>query len=159
MRLSGIANWQQPREGDCLPACAAMVLTYLNQKVDYQLLRRQLGTTQLGTIFSNIQHIQSRRLVVEYGQGNLETLARHLGANRPVIVAVATELLPYWITRSDIDEASRETEHAVVVVGLEQQTIYVNDPDFKHAPQKLDLEWFMAAWQHQQFNYAVIQNK
>lgn len=159
MQLSGIANWQQPREGDCLPACAAMALTYLGQHVDYQRLRQQLGTTQIGTSFSNIKHLQSRRLAVEYGHGNLEMLSTHLTAGRPVIVAVATELLPYWITRSDIDEASRETEHAVVVVGLVNQTVYVNDPDFRDAPQMVELGWFMAAWQYQQFSYAVIQNR
>lgn len=156
MRLSGTAHWRQPREGDCLPACAAMVLTHLGRAVDYERLRQQLGTTDIGTPFSNLTRLQAWRLIVEIGFGNIETLRLNLATGQPIIVAVATELLPYWITRPDIDEPYRETEHAVVVIGLENEMVFVNDPDFDVAPQSVELGWFTAAWQHQQFRYAVI---
>jgi ABC-type bacteriocin/lantibiotic exporter with double-glycine peptidase domain len=156
MRLSGITNWRQPRDGDCLPACAAMVLTHLGHRFDYKRLRQQQGTLPTGTPFSHLKRLEAWRFLVERGRGNVDRLLEHLAVGQPVIVAVATELLSYWMTRPDVDEANRATEHVVVVVGMENQIVSVNDPDFDIAPQVVELDWFLAAWQHQQFRYAVI---
>lgn len=159
MKLSGIAHRQQPRKGDCLPACAAMVLTALGDPVEYERLRQRLGTTPTGTPFSQIKRLRSWWLAVECGQGNLATLRHHLAAGRPVIVAVATELLPYWLIRPDIEEEERLTEHAVVVVGLEDQVVSVDDPDFQEVPQVVELGWFEDAWQGQNYRYAVLRRR
>lgn len=156
MQLLGITNWRQLRDGDCLPACAAMAFTHLGLLVDFERLRQQLAITRIGAPFSNLARLKAWGVVVEVGHGNLATLQDRLSTGHPVIVAVATELLPYWMTRSDIAEANRETEHAVVVVGLENETVYINDPDFDVAPQSVEVDWFVAAWQHQRFRYAVI---
>jgi len=159
VQLSEIANWRQPREGDCLPACTAMVMAHLGEQVDYERLRQRLGTTTTGTPFSHLERLRSWRFAVELGRGDLAQLGQHVTAGRPMIVAVATELLPYWLTRPDIDEAARMTEHAVVVVGLDDQTVYVNDPDFDAAPQVVALGWFVDSWQSQNGNYAIIQRR
>ena len=159
MKLSGIANWRQPREGDCLPACVAMLLTRLGEQVDYERLRQRLGTTEAGTQFSHLDRLRSLRLVVERSQGNLEMLRQYILADQPVIVAVATELLPYWLTRPDLDVMKRQIEHVVVLIGWEEQVVYVNDPDFDVAPQVVDLDWFADAWQGQKYRYAVIKRR
>lgn len=159
MRLFNIANWRQPRAGDCLPACVAMVFAHAGIQVNYTHLRQRLRTLVTGTPFSNVDQLRSWWLVVERGRGDHTTLQKHLTAGQPVIVAVATEFLPYWLTRSDINEAERLTEHAIVVTGLEDQIVYVNDPDFDTAPQIVDLHWFIEAWQGQSYHYAVIQRR
>ena len=46
----------------------------------------------------------------------------------PVILLVDTAQLPYW---------SRRTAHAIVLVGLDGSTAYVNDPAFATAPLAL----------------------
>ncbi|HMN31474.1 MAG TPA: hypothetical protein PKE45_25215 [Caldilineaceae bacterium] len=56
-------------------------------------------------------------------------------------------------------EIERVTDHAVVVVGLADCYIYVNDPDFEAAPQAVELGWFYDAWQNFALRYAVIRRR
>jgi ABC-type bacteriocin/lantibiotic exporter with double-glycine peptidase domain len=154
-----VPQWRQRRSGECLAACAAMVLTYLGEQVAYDQLVQRLGTSHVGTVFSHLDRLRSWRLTVERGRGTTEMLRQHLAAGRPVIVPVDTALLPYWLTRSDIPEAERLTDHAVVVVAIDEQHLYVNDPDFEQAPQVIELEWFQDAWRNFAQRYAVIRHR
>lgn len=45
----------------------------------------------------------------------------------------------------------------MVVVGMENDVIYINDPAFTTAPQIVLLNEFMAAWAEKDFLYAVIE--
>lgn len=159
MPLLNIANWRQPRNGECLAACAAMVLAHIGEQVNYQRLLQRLGTTESGTPFPNVDRLRSWRLIIERSQGNWDILRQRLETAQPVIVPVATELLPYWLLRSDLSDAERMTEHAVVVVGMDEHQIYVNDPDFAEAPQVVERAWFAEAWQHHDGWYAVIRRR
>ena len=69
--ISNIANWRQRRNGECLPSSAAMVMTYLGERVNYQRLLQRLGTMQSGTPFPNLDRLRSWRLTVERSPGNL----------------------------------------------------------------------------------------
>lgn len=159
MQLSNIANWRQPRSGECLPACAAMVISDWGERVNYQRLVQQLGTTASGTPFPNIDRLHSWRLTVERAAGTLAILRQRLATGQPIIVPVATELLPYWLLRPDLPEAERITEHAIVVVGIDDHSFYVNDPDFATAPQVVKLDWFVDAWAYHNYWYAVIRRR
>lgn len=156
MQLSNIVNWRQLHEGDCLAACVAMVLTHLGQKVDYAQLLRKLGVERYGAPFSHLERLNSRSIKVELQTGTLESLDFHLSTSHPVIVPVATEFLPYWLLRPDLPIDDRMTEHAVVVVGIDEENVWVNDPDFAVAPQIVDSGWFEEAWRHHDRWYAVI---
>jgi hypothetical protein len=57
-----------------------MVLTHLNQGVNYDRLVQRLGTSSGGAFFFNMERLRSWRLVVERAQGNLDTLQLHLAA-------------------------------------------------------------------------------
>ena len=50
------------------------------------------------------------------------------------------------------------TEHAVLVVGIDQQhdVIFINDPFFAEAPLDLWLTEFIIGWQEKDRQYAVI---
>ncbi len=159
MRLSNIAHWRQQRDGECLAACAAMVLTYLDEPVNYPRLLQRLDIMNSGTPFPNIVRLRSWRLTVELAQGQFVTLRQRLEKGAPVIVPVATELLPYWLLRTDIPATERTTEHALVVIGFDDENIYVNDPDFREAPQSVDRDWFAEAWRHHDNWYAVIRRR
>jgi uncharacterized protein YvpB len=50
---------------------------------------------------------------------------------------VWTELLDYWTV---------PTLHVVVVVGLDDANIYINDPSFAIHPQHVPVVGFLAAW-------------
>lgn len=121
-----VPHLQQPAAGECLPVCAAMVLTYLGMRVNYRQLVRLLQTqVGYGTPFSNIRALTKLKVTVTYRQGQLDDIRRFLQAGAPVLVPVQTRELPHW------DE---DTPHAVVVVGMDAQTIYINDPAFLMRP-------------------------
>jgi len=46
--------------------------------------------------------------------------------------------------------------HAIVVIGIDGETVYINDPAFAVAPQLIHLNEFIAAWTEKDFLYAVI---
>ncbi|MBI4532150.1 MAG: C39 family peptidase [Candidatus Latescibacteria bacterium] len=72
------------------------------------------------------------------GELERETLKRLLDQRLPVIVGVWTASLPYW-------HANRS--HAVVVVGYDEQSVYLNDPKFPSAPQAVTWDEFLVAWE------------
>ncbi len=78
----------------------------------------------------------------------METLERYLDVELPIIVYIDTGfLVSYW---------TESTNHAVVVIGIEGEHIYLNDPFFQAAPQILLLNEFLPAWIEQKQLYAVI---
>lgn len=154
-----VPHWQQRQHGECLVACVAMVLTHLGQRVQYDRLRIQLHTSTAGTFFSNLDRLRSLRFAVKREQGSLDILRRHLATGHPLIVPVDTEFLPHWLVRADISEAERITQHAVVVVGVDAQHVYVNDPDFVEAPQRVEIGWFDDAWRNHAYWYAQIRRR
>src|SRR6266508_5880768 len=123
-----------------------MVLDYLAVPVNYQRLGQTLGTTEAGTPFPHVDRWRARGLFVERGRGNTETLGTHLTIGLPVIVAVRTDDLPHWIKRTDIADEEKATDHAIVIVGLDSDNIYVNDPDFDQAPQIVELNEFLLSF-------------
>jgi ABC-type bacteriocin/lantibiotic exporter with double-glycine peptidase domain len=158
MRLH-VPHWRQRQQGECLAACAAMVLLYLGERLNYDRLVQRLGTSSAGAFFFNLARLRSWRVAVEWAQGTLDLLQVQLAAGQPVIVPVDTGLLPYWLTRADIPDAERVTDHAVVVVGIDAQYVYVNDPDLEIVPQRVEREWFHDAWRNREQWYAVIHHR
>jgi hypothetical protein len=136
-----------------------MMLTALGDEVDFDRLVQRLDISSAGGFFFNIDRLSSWSFTVEHSRGTLETLRQYLEAGQPIIVPVDTELLPYWVMRRDVSMEERITDHAVVVVGMDDQYIYVNDPDFAEAPQMVELTWFYDAWQNFRLRYAVIRRR
>jgi ABC-type bacteriocin/lantibiotic exporter with double-glycine peptidase domain len=143
-----LSNVRQRQQADCLVACAAMVLQYLYIPFDYDQLVSQFGTISAGTPFSRIDWLKAWRLTVVRGEGTLELLEEYLELGLPIIVAVRTWAFPHW--------QAQDTEHAVVVVGIDAMDIYLNDPAVDEAPQKITHRAFLAAWGDRDYEYAVI---
>ena len=155
--LLPIPHRAQQRQSDCLTACTAMVLEYLQIPFDYNRLQRRLGTTDGGAAFENLLDLRQQGIsVVVRRNDNVRILLAHLESWLPIIVAVETWALPWWQSRTDLTDEEKETDHAVVVVGLIDNTIYINDPSFKEAPQMVDLDVFLAAWAGFAYLYGVI---
>lgn len=143
-----VPHVQQRKSGECLAACAEMVLLHLGISVAYTRLLELLQVrTGLGVPASNIRHLVKLSLEVRYQNGALADLSVHLQQNRPCIVFVKTGELSYWAEAID---------HAVVVVGLDEQFIYVNDPAFPTAPIQIDRAEFDLAWLEWGEKYAII---
>ena len=147
MLLLPVSHRQQSQSSDCLATCAAMLLDYLRVPFKYEQLLRLLRTRSFGTEFSNLRYLTSFGLFVLVEQGTVKTLRGHLERGLPPIVFVNTGLLSYW---------KEETGHAVVVLAIEDQQIYLSDPRFADAPKIISLIEFEAAWIEQDQAYAVI---
>jgi ABC-type bacteriocin/lantibiotic exporter with double-glycine peptidase domain len=147
MILLPVSHQPQQQQADCLAACARMVLHYLQVPVDYQRLTRLLRLDAIGTPFRNLQHLESLGLEIRITEGDMLKLRRHLDSGLPVIAAVDTAQLAYW---------SETSSHAVVIVGLDEQFVYVNDPDLADAPQKIALAEFELAWLEKDYLCAVV---
>lgn len=146
--LLSVSHRSQRYRSDCLAACAEMVLAHLEVPIAYPRLIKTLRIDiNVGAPFSNILRLENRRLLVIVEHGTVEMLYRLLSAGWPVIVAVDTAQLPYW------DES---TYHAVVVVGMDEQMIYINDPAFATAPIQITHEEFALAWFEHDDLYALL---
>lgn len=149
MNLLAVSHWKQRRQADCLVACTAMVLDYLQVPVRYERLLQVLRTMPIGTLFRNLHHLESAYgLSVTIGYGSAELLQAYLETGLPVIASVNTQMLSYW--------EYQEMIHAIVITGIEGETIYLNDPAFAEAPQVISLAEFNLAWYEEKNLYGVI---
>ncbi len=154
MILLPVSPFKQKQQADCLAACCAMVLTYLQTKVSYQRLLRLLKVQTFGSVFHHLKNLEVLGVSVLIDEGDIDTLKHCLSLGLPVIVFVDTgELQSYWVD---------QTNHAVLVVGLDEAAnasgvIYLNDPEFLEAPKHVPLAEFELAWLEKDYLYAVIE--
>ena len=143
-----VPHLPQPYPGECLAACSAMSLTYLGIPVSYKSLLNLLQIKRgFGTASSNIRALKQLGVTVVYEQGTFDELYHHLNNNHPCIAFVEAGELPYW------HEAS---SHAVLVVGLETEFVYLNDPAVAVAPIRVPWGDFdLACLEHDEF-YATF---
>jgi hypothetical protein len=113
-----------------------MVLDFLGQRKSYESLTRVLGTRWFGTPVDNILRLDQLGFQVAIEEMSLEEILGYLQQGLPVIAFVNTADLPYWDVNSD---------HVFVVVGMDEQWVYVNDPYFPEAPQQLSKTSFELA--------------
>ncbi|MBI4670219.1 MAG: hypothetical protein HY741_00945 [Chloroflexi bacterium] len=83
-------------------------------------------------------------------KGDLETLCSCLARELPPIAFVNTGQLSYW---------NEATGHAVVIVGIENNQVLVNDPAFPEAPQEISIDEFMLAWMDMDQFYGLIEKE
>ena len=143
-----IEHVQQHNDGECLAACAAMILNFIGSPVAYKRLLRVLEIKDdIGTPSFKIRNLERLGIRVIYRQGNLAVLRNHLAAGQPCIVFVKTGELPYW---------KRNLDHAIVVAGMDDRYVYLNDPDLPTAPTSVSLGDFDLAWLEHDEQYAVL---
>lgn len=125
-----------------------MTLQYLGATLNYRRLLKVLQTNvNAGTPFSHITKLESLKVTVVYRQGHLSQLYTFLQNGWPALVPVQTSELPHWF---------EDTAHAVVVVGMDDQTVYINDPAFPNAPISVPHGDFDLAWLAHDEYYAVL---
>lgn len=133
----------------CVPACLSMVLAYQGVTLDEEELCNLLDTQLAGTEVWNVllleKHIPNCQ--VELDSTSFDRLQESLAANVPSITFVATRHLGYW---------QRDTIHAVVVVGITDDEVYVNDPSFPDAPRSVSRTEFGTAWSELDFLTAIV---
>lgn len=135
--LLPIPHYKQSHPGACLPACVRMVLTSLGNDVSASHLADVMGSYWFGTPASHVLRLSSLGYKVTYERASFGHLRTYLAQQSPCIVFVRTAALPYW------DE---DVPHAVVLVGIEKQTVYLLDPVLDTGPTAVDADSFLLAW-------------
>jgi len=141
----------QQQRGECLAACAMMSLVYQGVIANYHHIVKLLEIKPgIGAPAYNIHKLTRLGLHVIYKQGTLIELHHHIQNNIPCITFVKTAELPYW---------TEATDHAILVVGLDEKYIYLNDPAFDVAPVRVSVGDFDLAWLERDEYYAVVKQK
>lgn len=149
-QLLQVPHIQQKEAGECLDACAAMVCAYLGIRVNYRRLVRTLRIqTGVGAPLSHIEKLNGRQIKGLFQRnGTLKKLYQLLESGWPTIVGVQTREFPHW--------NHRPSRHAVVVIGMDSQCVYINDPEMPDAPTPVSIGDFDLAWFEQNECYAVL---
>jgi uncharacterized protein YvpB len=124
-----------------------MALAHLGRAVEYPQLLQLLNIKPYGAPAGNIRLLSALGATVAYSQTDVQGLETLLQQGQPVIVFVRTGDLPGW---------TYSTDHALLVVGYDEETLYVNDPDRAEAPQRIPRSDFELAWLERDYYYAVI---
>ncbi|MBI4670212.1 MAG: hypothetical protein HY741_00910 [Chloroflexi bacterium] len=148
MPLLPVSHHEQLQQSDCLAACAAMVLDYLGFPAEYDTLLSRLQVGEYGALIGNLRFLEKFGVKVLIARGEIETLRSCLARALPPIAFVDTNELSYWNAAS---------YHAVVVIGIEGNRIFINDPAFADAPKKISVDEFMLAWIGLEQFYALIE--
>jgi ABC-type bacteriocin/lantibiotic exporter with double-glycine peptidase domain len=96
-----------------------------------------LETTPLGTRSANVQALHQWGVRADRGPLAFAQVEGFIDEGLPVVALVWTRDLPHW---------QSDDPHAVVVVGLTADSVYVNDPAQDQAPLACSRETFLAAW-------------
>ena len=149
-QLLSVPHIQQQDAGECLAACAAMVCAYLAIKTNYRRLVRALRIQDgIGAPLPNIEKLDGRRITVIFRRnGTLEALYEFLNKGWPTIVGVQTGEFPHWDHVPSL--------HAVVVVGMDSENVYINDPEMPKGPTPVSIGNFDLAWLAQNECYAIL---
>ncbi len=147
MNLLPISHRRQQQQADCLAACAAMVLDYLQVPISYVRLLRLLNIRAHGAAFANLRNLANLGVAVVVAEGDLEHLQKLLASGLPPLVAVATRELGYW---------TEDTDHVVVVTGIAGNLVYIHDPDLGAGPVAVTRVQFESAWLEEDYRFAVL---
>lgn len=133
-----VLHYQQERNYSCLPACVRMVLAFWGSQHPEGELRglfkTKLGGTSPARVMFELPTLGFNAAVLA---ASFRELQEAIAEGLPCIAQVWTGDLSYW------DE---ECMHAVVVAGVEESKVAVNDPAFGEAPIEIPINEFLAAW-------------
>ena len=123
----------------------------LGHRADQADIAKGLGLIPgAGVPGNRVKTLASKKLDVYYGAGEMSDLEAALDQRVPPVVLVNTGELPYW---------QQATAHAVVLLGTEEQTVYLNDPAMTQGNTTVSLGDFELAWEEMANLYALINKR
>jgi ABC-type bacteriocin/lantibiotic exporter with double-glycine peptidase domain len=131
----------------CIPACARMVLAFFGQQRTEAELRTLMKTGPSGTPVRRLTVLTHLGFAVDFLTTDIAGLTAYLTSGIPPIALLATAALPYW---------SQSCDHVAVVVGVDDSWVYLSDPYFDSAPQRVSHPDFLLAWSPNASTVAVV---
>jgi len=126
-----------------------MLLDHLGLPYAQEQLARELDVRPpLGAPASNVLRLRSDFLGVTFTSGNRGDLRTQPAQGNPPIVFVQAGELPHW--------QGCVSQHAIVVVGLDEQTVQILDPAADPSPIPVPIGDFLLAWSELDYIYAVL---
>jgi hypothetical protein len=126
-----------------------MALAFQGVSRSQDQLAKQLHTRPLlGTPARNVQRLASHSIDVTHAESTFEQLQEWLASGIPIIAFIEAGELPYW--------RGKFFKHAVVIIGLEAQLIWLLDPDVDSTPIAVHADEFMLAWGGMDYLYAAV---
>lgn len=135
--LPSVPHFRQSVDGACLPACARMLTAFWGNSHSEAELAKILGTKRSGTPIYNSKYLEKLGYKVIVTPLTEETIKSYLADNQPIIARV-------WMAMLDLGAPS--ASHVVVVVGYDEQFVYLNDPAHPAAARPVIWDAFLAAW-------------
>jgi ABC-type bacteriocin/lantibiotic exporter with double-glycine peptidase domain len=132
-----VPHYKQEFHYSCAAACVRMVLAYFSYAISEAEVRQLLNTQPHGTKARHLTAVGSLGFDVELVSGNLAQLRDLIAQGVPPIVFVDTAPLDYW---------TLDCAHVAVVVGIDDNVVYLNDPFFDAARQQTSVANFLQAW-------------
>jgi len=124
-----------------------MVLSYHGFAVEYDQLLTLLRIGPGGAPFRHLHYLEQLGVTVTIQQGSFPQIQSHIINGHPPILFVDTGELPYWPTK---------TNHAMVISGFDDSSIFLHDPAFDHFPIAVNRQEFDLAWLSMDEWYAMI---
>jgi len=149
--ILSVPYFRQLGDGYCLPACVQMVLAYWGVNRDQLQLGRQLQIIQgAGVPAPRLLWLARGDLDVRYQPGTMADLENALRQGIPPIIPLHTSQLPHW---------DQDFAHAVVVVGINEDHVFVHDPAKEQPGIAVSQGDFHLAWDEMDNWFALLQVK
>ncbi len=129
--LLSVSHLTQRTQSDCLVTCVQMVTEYLQHPLPYVEIFNLLGTRWYGTPFRHVERLAQAGFTVSLVNFDLTEIQKSLLQGHPVLVGVNTADLSYW---------TQAVDHVVVVVGMDDDAFYINDPASSDGQQRISLD-------------------
>lgn len=139
----------QTADYTCLPACVRMVMACQGIELSEAEVASLLGTDEFGTAAPSVHAVSRHGFLSVLYRGTWADLARHLAVGIPCIALLYTIHLPYCAV-------NRAGRHAVVVVGFDEQSVWIHDPSLRAGPTEVPRASFEAAWEARGYRLIVL---
>ena len=146
MTVLEVPHVKQSTAYSCGPACATIVLRHYGYKAKEKLMIKRLGASPEDGVPPKdlVRWFRNRRFrIKQHHKANLKTLEAHLTEGWPVIVAYQD----HAVRPSEVDyTTSWDHGHYAVVVGFDEEKIYLADPSSLKTKRGLVKEDFLGRW-------------
>jgi ABC-type bacteriocin/lantibiotic exporter with double-glycine peptidase domain len=135
-------HYRQQDKAACIPAAIRMVISHFDETLAESLsesdLMRLLGTGSTGSLLEHLPRLNQLGFEAISEESSLTELALFLHLFQTPVIAV--------LYAGYVEYLKSDSLHAVVIVGMDEEKVYLNDPLRETSPIVLSIDQFNRAW-------------